>query len=216
MLRSLALGLVLTAAILSPVEAKDGDGPTTNTSLTEAMKATKPLIDVRYRYEYKTQEGFALDANANPGDGLAEDASGNTSIRAAIMEANALAGADEIILGSGTYSLTLGSSGEHAAAQGDLDIDSEITIRGANAATTSAPDKGETRTGRGAKSQSTSSAKPLREGSASISAMTFCSSQGGAAPCGVSTRNAETRRSQASASFRVASSSSSAGISPSR
>ena len=34
--------------------------------------------------------------DANPGDGLAEDAAGNTTLRAAIEEANALAGSDDI------------------------------------------------------------------------------------------------------------------------
>ena len=65
MFRSLALGLVLSAGFVTPLLATEGASPTTNTSLTEAVKATKPLLDVRYRYEYKTQDGFALDANAN-------------------------------------------------------------------------------------------------------------------------------------------------------
>src|SRR5437868_2290061 len=45
--------------------------------------------------------------DVNPGDGLARDASGRTSLRAAVMEANALAGADTINLPAGTYALTL-------------------------------------------------------------------------------------------------------------
>ncbi len=40
-----------------------------------------------------------------PGDGLAADGLGNTSLRAAIMEANALAGENAIILGGQTYQL---------------------------------------------------------------------------------------------------------------
>jgi len=39
----------------------------------------------------------------SPGDGVALDGQGNTSLRAAIMEANALAGADTITLGPGIY-----------------------------------------------------------------------------------------------------------------
>ncbi|MFB3887637.1 MAG: DUF4347 domain-containing protein, partial [Thermodesulfobacteriota bacterium] len=74
--------------------------------------------------------------DANPGDGLAQDASGNTSLRAAIMEANALTGADSITLPAGNYDLTLMGSGENAAATGDLDITGQLTINGAGAKTT--------------------------------------------------------------------------------
>ncbi|NNL68490.1 MAG: hypothetical protein HKO70_00835, partial [Acidimicrobiia bacterium] len=58
------------------------------------------------------------------------------TLRAAIQEANALAGPDTISLPAGTYTLALGSSGEESAAQGDLDITSDVTINGAGAATT--------------------------------------------------------------------------------
>src|SRR5215210_21419 len=44
--------------------------------------------------------------DATPGNGVAADAAGNTSLRAAIMEANALAGADTINVPAGTYRLT--------------------------------------------------------------------------------------------------------------
>lgn len=40
---------------------------------------------------------------------------GLTSLREAIIDANALAGADEIVLGPGTYSLSLGSAGEDSS-----------------------------------------------------------------------------------------------------
>jgi CSLREA domain-containing protein len=75
-------------------------------------------------------------ADANPGDGLAQDASGNTSLRAAIMEANASAGADNIVLGSGTYTLSLTGTGENAAATGDLDITDDLILAGDSAKTT--------------------------------------------------------------------------------
>ncbi len=74
--------------------------------------------------------------NANPGDGNALDAMGNTSLRAAIQEANALGGAHTISLGAGTYTLTVGAQLEDNAAQGDLDILADITIVGEDAATT--------------------------------------------------------------------------------
>jgi hypothetical protein len=74
----------------------------------------------------------------NPGDGLAVDASGNTSLRAAVMEANALPTNDTINLPAGTYLLTLAGIDENAAATGDLDIadNGSITINGAGAVTT--------------------------------------------------------------------------------
>ena len=69
--------------------------------------------------------------DANPGDGLARDASGQTTLRAAIMEANALSGADTINLPAGTYTLTLAGANEDGGATGDLDITSDINIQGA-------------------------------------------------------------------------------------
>ena len=72
----------------------------------------------------------------SPGDGLALDAYGNTTLRAAIMEANAFAGDDSITLPAGTYRLTIGGTNEDAGAKGDLDISSNVTITGAGAGTT--------------------------------------------------------------------------------
>lgn len=73
--------------------------------------------------------------DANPGDGLALDANGNTSLRAAVMEANALFGADTITLGAGVHRFSLpeadGEFGDLIAYNGDLDINSPITIVGA-------------------------------------------------------------------------------------
>jgi len=67
--------------------------------------------------------------DANPGDGIAADLDGNTSLRAAVMEANAMAGDNTITLPAGTYSFTITGTREDAAAQGDLDItDTEGTL----------------------------------------------------------------------------------------
>ncbi|HUT88817.1 MAG TPA: choice-of-anchor Q domain-containing protein [Thermoguttaceae bacterium] len=84
---------------------------------------------------------FVVDSTADtvdtsPGDGLALDGFGNTTLRAAIMEANALAGDDSITLPVGTYRLTSPGTGEDAARTGDLDITGNLTITGATAATT--------------------------------------------------------------------------------
>ena len=60
----------------------------------------------------------------------------NCSLRGAIIAANAASGDNLIILPSGIYSLTLNGRNEDASATGDLDITSNLTISGTNAATT--------------------------------------------------------------------------------
>ncbi len=66
----------------------------------------------------------------SPGDGFAADASGKTSLRAAIMEANASAGAQSIVLPAGVYQLTLFGANEDGGTTGDLDIGDNVTITG--------------------------------------------------------------------------------------
>ncbi|MCW5961543.1 MAG: hypothetical protein KIS76_15375, partial [Pyrinomonadaceae bacterium] len=76
--------------------------------------------------------------DATPGDGVCETALGNgvCTLRAAITESNALAGADIITLPAGTYTTTLTGSSENNNASGDFDINSDITINGAGSGTT--------------------------------------------------------------------------------
>lgn len=74
--------------------------------------------------------------DSSPGDGNCADAFGNCTLRAAVMEANALAGAHTINLPAGTYTLAIAGKGENAAATGDLDITGDLTITGAGAALT--------------------------------------------------------------------------------
>ncbi len=52
------------------------------------------------------------------------------TLRGAIEETNALPGRDVIVLGSGTFRLTLAGSGENNAATGDLDITDSLQIIG--------------------------------------------------------------------------------------
>jgi len=79
----------------------------------------------------------ATDAgDAAPGNSVCATAGSVCTLRAAIQEANALAGDDIITLPAGTYTLTLAGAGEDAAATGDLDITSNLTLNGASAATT--------------------------------------------------------------------------------
>jgi CSLREA domain-containing protein len=86
-------------------------------------------------------DGFPVNTTADtvdviPGDGVCADSSDNCSLRAAIGEANALVGADTITLPAGTYTLTIGGTGEDANATGDLDITDDLTIYGADEDTT--------------------------------------------------------------------------------
>ncbi len=74
--------------------------------------------------------------DANTADGTCATAAGHCTLRAAIMQANALGGSNTITVPAGTYTLTLTGFGENAAATGDLDITSNITINGAGASTT--------------------------------------------------------------------------------
>jgi hypothetical protein len=59
-----------------------------------------------------------------------KDAAGHVSLRSAIMAANAQPGADTINLPSGSYKLTLPGASEDGGASGDLDIKSDLTIKG--------------------------------------------------------------------------------------
>jgi len=76
--------------------------------------------------------------DANPGDGICDDGSGNCTLRAAVMEANASISADTITLPAGTYTISIANStsDENGALEGDLDITDDLTINGAGAATT--------------------------------------------------------------------------------
>ena len=67
----------------------------------------------------------------NPGDGICETATGNgeCSIRAAVQEANALDGADEIEIPEGDFLLDSGV-GDNTAIEGDLDVLDDLKIRG--------------------------------------------------------------------------------------
>lgn len=74
--------------------------------------------------------------DANPGDSDCADINGRCSLRAAVMEANALGGSNTVTILAGTYTLSLAGRGEDAAATGDLDVpDGALTITGAGSGT---------------------------------------------------------------------------------
>ncbi|GIU83748.1 MAG: hypothetical protein KatS3mg008_0523 [Acidimicrobiales bacterium] len=81
-----------------------------------------------------TATADALDAD--PGDGSCATAGGECTLRAAIQEANALSGEDEIVLPAGVFAITRAGRGEDAASTGDLDVTSRMTIRGAGRGST--------------------------------------------------------------------------------
>jgi hypothetical protein len=76
-------------------------------------------------------------ADAAPGDGVCATAAGECTVRAAIMEANALAGAQAVVLGGGVFVLEdeAESAAQRAlgAESGDLDIQGDITLIGIGA-----------------------------------------------------------------------------------
>src|SRR5918999_6430161 len=74
--------------------------------------------------------------DAQVGDGVCRTVAGACTLRAAIQEANALPGADEIQLPAGTYSLGIAPQNQNDAASGDLDITGSLAIRGAGAGST--------------------------------------------------------------------------------
>ena len=77
----------------------------------------------------------ADQVDVNPGDGTCDaDPSppGITcTLRAAVMEANALAGPDVIRVNPGAYSLTIPADGDDGDDSGDLEIEDDLTIENA-------------------------------------------------------------------------------------
>lgn len=68
--------------------------------------------------------------DATPGDGVCASASNECTLRAAIMEANAVAGHNSITLPAGTYTLTIAPTGTDTPDSGDLDIAGDTDISG--------------------------------------------------------------------------------------
>jgi CSLREA domain-containing protein len=93
------------------------------------------------RLSARAEASFVVDSIAdsvdvNPGDGVCADALGRCTLRAAIMEANALPGPQSIDIPAGTYTLTIEGVDEDEAATGDLDITGPTVIRGAGVSET--------------------------------------------------------------------------------
>lgn len=130
-------GSVLFSAALdgSPVSAQ-GDS-----RLLESTAAPSPSPPTGT--PAPTEAGATLIVNsvadvvdANPGDGVCATVAGACTLRAAIMEANALPGAEKIELPAGVFTLSLAGADEDQAATGDLDVLGSVEISGAGSRVT--------------------------------------------------------------------------------
>ncbi len=87
-----------------------------------------------------TSTADAVDAR--PGDGTCAAAGGGCTLRAAVQEADAAGGASTVVVPAGRYVLTIkpvpqaGSILDRSAANGDLDLEADITVKGAGAGKT--------------------------------------------------------------------------------
>lgn len=118
----------------TPAKGRDGR-PSERIQTSHANSATYadgPLSSVTASF---TVNNTADTVDANPGNGVCADASGNCTLRAAIMETNALAGADTITVQAGTYTLTRVGS-DDTAINGDLDVTGPLTINGSGSGNT--------------------------------------------------------------------------------
>ena len=86
-----------------------------------------------------TVDSTADAVDATPGDGACRTADGTCTLRAAVMEANAVLGPDTIVVPAGRYVMEIaafpqrGQTQENDAGNGDLDLSDTVTIRGAGA-----------------------------------------------------------------------------------
>ncbi|WP_119071209.1 calcium-binding protein [Rubrobacter indicoceani] len=116
-------------------------------ALLAATSAGSLLLTDEARAATFTVNSSADAADASPGDGRCATGGNECTLRAAIQEANALAGADTINLPAGDYALAItnenvdpvsnpGGAPENASATGDLDVTGRTTIAGAGSGTT--------------------------------------------------------------------------------
>src|ERR671915_2059816 len=83
-----------------------------------------------------TVNSTADAVDSSVGDGACRTVAGTCTLRAAIQESNALPGADEIQVPSGTYELGIRPQNQNDVTSGDLDITDSVTITGAGAGST--------------------------------------------------------------------------------
>ncbi|MGI9603176.1 MAG: hypothetical protein ACR2QE_14915 [Acidimicrobiales bacterium] len=81
-------------------------------------------------------DNFNDATDIDPGNGSCAAADGSCTLRAAVMEANASAGTDQIVLPPGTYTLDLVGAGDDTGATGDLDLIGSTYIEAASGTAT--------------------------------------------------------------------------------
>lgn len=99
------------------------------------------LVLLAISFSASVQSQFSVNTlvdtpDANPGDGICDDGTGNCSLRASVMEANATPGDNDIFIPSGEYVFTIAGANENGALTGDLDITDNLTITGEDTRTT--------------------------------------------------------------------------------
>jgi CSLREA domain-containing protein len=112
----------------------DATTPAQSYNLTIRATAARQSINLPLRLTVAEKRRFTVDAqedtiDADPGNGECRDANGRCSLRAAIMEANALRTSATVTLPQGTF--TLSRQSELDEQGNDLDIRTNLTLRGA-------------------------------------------------------------------------------------
>lgn len=100
--------------------------------LVMIMAALKPAALFGATYVVNST---ADESDTDPADGVCRAASGDCTLRAAVMQANFTTGPNTIVLPSGVYLLTRAGYDDDALV-GDLDIKHDLTIQGAGSGTT--------------------------------------------------------------------------------
>jgi CSLREA domain-containing protein len=94
---------------------------------------TLPAAQVAHAASFTVNTTADTDDSVK-GDGICADSTGACSLRAAISEANTLAGADTITIPTGVYTLSIPGTGEQFNVSGDLDIrNGNLSLIGAGA-----------------------------------------------------------------------------------
>jgi len=105
---------------------KISKGSLCGAAVAALLAGAAPVIADTY-----TVNSTADAVDATPGNGTCATAAGTCTLRAAVQEANAHAGADVISLPAGLFLLSLTGPAEDAAATGDLDVTEALEINGA-------------------------------------------------------------------------------------
>ena len=119
---------------LYEIKIADGEILDTATPPNSALPGTVDTFEVNVlpeRHFRVTSLGDTVDAN--PGDGFSRDVNDESTLRSAIMESNGDPDANTVEVPAGTIRFNVLGFDEDLAATGDLDINHNLTIRGAGA-----------------------------------------------------------------------------------